>query len=360
MTYGVKSSKQSSGYTTAKNDAAWCDDGFSGGYNSYGHYYDYGFGEIFWGGSGQDTFGWHSGSCTMKGGAGNDIYCIDDERDLIVEDKNGGCDTVQTKIDCVLGENLENLEAIGSNKVVLTGNACDNVIKGNDADNHINGGDGNDVIHGKGGNDTINGDGGNDTLYGGDGCDTLDGGEGCDTLYGGKGDDILIGGGGEDKLYGGDGNDNLYGSNQADCLYGEKGDDLLDGGYGNDYLNGGAGGDTYIIGAGYGHETIEDCGNSCDTDTVSFKSDINLSDVCFSVCGSDLVVTASKCDTVTIQNWFESCNNQIEEFSFCNGSTITNTQINCALNDCTGSVSASSLLNTVQDQAQSAAATGMA
>lgn len=290
MTYGIKTGKYNDDYSQSINNSAW--------------YYD----EKYSGKGGNKKYS------KKKNKDWDDDYYDKKGKDKDWDDKydKKGKDKDWDDDDCDQCDDDYN---------VITGDDCDNVLCGTEC---------NDKIDGKDGNDTIYGKGGDDLLYGGDGCDYIDGGEGCDTICGGDGDDILIGGGGNDTLYGGDGNDKLYGSNEADCLYGEDGCDLLDGGYGNDYLNGGSGADTYVFGACYGEDVIEDCGDPCETDVVEFKSDINLSDVCFTVCGCDLLVTAGKGDSITIKDWFAGSQNQIEEFKFCEG-TITNTQINDAL-----------------------------
>ena len=330
--------------------------------------------------AGNDYLDGGKGADIMIGGIGNDTYVVDNECDQVVECLWQGNDTVISSINYTLGANVENLTAAGDAALTLTGNNLDNIIIGNAADNIIDGKGGNDTLYGGDGNDTLYGGDGNDTIYGGDGCDTLygecgddklyggngadvlyggdgddylDGGMGNDVLYGGDGHDILVGGGGRDSLHGGNGNDNLFGSNDADCLYGDAGCDILDGGYGNDYLNGGTGGDTYVFGKGYGHDTIEDCGDPCDTDTIEFKSDITLSSLCFTESCNDLIITGSHGDQITVKDWFSSANNQIEVLSFNDGClTVSNSQINAAFEaSCYGPVSGSSLAGQVQDQA---------
>lgn len=275
------------------------------------------------GGKGDDVLDGKGGNDKIEGGDGNDeIYGGD------------GCDT------------------LGG------GDGCDTIDGGEDADN-ISGGDKADKLDGGDGDDKINGDEGNDEIHGGSGCDTLDGGEGCDTLYGGDDNDILIGGGGGDTLYGGNGDDKIYGSDEADCLDGGAGCDLLDGGYGNDVLNGGEGADTYVFGACYGEETIIDCGDPSETDVVGFKTDISLSDVCFSISGSDLLVTTGReGDTITVKDWFESNQNQIEQFTFASeeGTVLTNAQINDSLTDGCTTICATDLVGSVQEQAAAASA----
>jgi Ca2+-binding RTX toxin-like protein len=134
------------------------------------------------------------------------------------------------------------------------------------------------IMRGDAGNDVLLGGDGDDTLHGGDGDDTLEGVAGADRLNGEAGDDSLFGGAGADiaDFFGapagatvdlsrierqdtGDGNDRLadfeglVGSNEGDTLTGDagenhmlglEGDDTIDGGTGADTLTGGAGVDT--------------------------------------------------------------------------------------------------------------------
>jgi hypothetical protein len=120
-----------------------------------------------------------SGADRMVGGGGNDLYIVDNPGDVVVEDVNGGIDTVQSSINYTLGANVENL-SLTSPATQGTGNALNNIITGNALNN---------------------------TLVGGDGNDTLIGGVGRDRLIGGNGDDVLIGGAGRDRLIGGAGRD---------------------------------------------------------------------------------------------------------------------------------------------------------
>lgn len=128
-------------------------------------------------------------SDTLVGGAGNDTYALivadpsktrsGDLRDTIVEQVDGGIDTVITNLNLyVLPEtaNLENLISLGA------------VARGNEAANQITGSARNNELDGRGGNDTLIGSGGRDSLYGGEGNDLL---QGSGILYGGQGDDSM-------------------------------------------------------------------------------------------------------------------------------------------------------------------------
>ncbi|MCC6924832.1 calcium-binding protein, partial [Novosphingobium sp.] len=153
------------------------------------------------------------------GGAGNDLYKVDTQSLLIVENADEGVDTVEATTGYYLFANIENL--------VLTGTAG-------------NFGVGNDLAN------TITGNSGSNLLLGGLGDDVLNGGDGVDSLFGQDGVDTLNGDAGVDYLVGGIGNDVLHGGADADALYGEDGDDTLDGGdsFDTDILVGGAGNDT--------------------------------------------------------------------------------------------------------------------
>jgi Tol biopolymer transport system component len=93
----------------------------------------------------------------------------------------------------------------------------------------------------------INGTPGNDNLTGTSGNDIINGLESDDVLTGLRASDILNGGFGNDILSGGKGSDNLKG------------------GVGNDTLEGGAGNDVFVLGPGWGVDTISDFGNGQDT-----------------------------------------------------------------------------------------------
>lgn len=102
---------------------------------------------------------------TLEGGAGDDTYVIERYADIVVENANGGSDTVVTPLSYTLGSHLENLWLTGTDAIDGIGNALPNLIRGNATAN------------------LLSGLGGNDTLEGGAGNDTLDGGTGIDVAY---------------------------------------------------------------------------------------------------------------------------------------------------------------------------------
>jgi Ca2+-binding RTX toxin-like protein len=115
--------------------------------------------DVLIGNTGNDTLNGGTGDDTMIGGAGNDSYIVDTTGDRVVEAENGGTDTVSTSINYVLGVNVENLNARGTDNLTLTGNTLINVINGNAGSNVLDGGldvAGNapDTLRGGQGNDT--------------------------------------------------------------------------------------------------------------------------------------------------------------------------------------------------------------
>ncbi|MBK5142471.1 M10 family metallopeptidase C-terminal domain-containing protein [Budviciaceae bacterium BWR-B9] len=125
-----------------------------------------------YGGAGNDKLISH-GSDTLYGGDGNDLYQIHGTDFRIIEEQNGGFDTIE--IDSiyaatyVMPEHVENVRlntgwSINSN---LTGNDLNNSIHGNFGDNILIGGKGNDSLAGFRGSDTY-------IFSQGDGRDTID------------------------------------------------------------------------------------------------------------------------------------------------------------------------------------------
>jgi len=128
-----------------------------------------------------------------------------------------------------------------------------------------------------------------------------------------------------------------------DQIYGYETDDTLDGGTGNDFLSGGDGNDTYLIGPGYGNDTIDDnSGNllSGQDNTVSFKAGITLSDLTFHRAGSsdNLVIDFNNDpnQSLTIVNQFYEDDtivfgiwrpDLISTFTFADGTTLNYNQV---------------------------------
>lgn len=148
------------------------------------------------GGANDDTLDGRGGSDTLSGGAGNDTYIVPNALAVVDEKAGGGIDTVITKGNHTLADNVENLvvsESLNNNGWSGTGNGLDNGIVGNAGSN---------LLDGKAGNDTIVGAAGNDTLVGGQGDDRMSGGSGADTFrfVPGDGHDVVTDFGTGDKL----------------------------------------------------------------------------------------------------------------------------------------------------------------
>jgi len=243
------------------------------------------------GGEGNDELVITAGDGEAHGGAGDDTYYLDGNRQAtLVEAADEGTDTVFTIADHVLAENFENLE-LGGSAVNGTGNALDNVIRGNDSANVLDGAGGNDRLEGLGGNDVLilsAGDGGE--ARGGAGNDEYRLGtnsqatlveiaeNGTDTVVaefnytllehfenlvlGGNADyegvgnaaaNLMLGNSGDNVLDGADGDDTLYGGSATN--YG--GNDVLRGGAGNDLLDADRQGGAWLGGNGKVHAVLE-------------------------------------------------------------------------------------------------------
>lgn len=127
------------------------------------------FTDILVGGDGNDTLNGQSNLGDfdiLNGGAGDDVYWVDNPFDATYELPEGGIDTVYANIAgngyYLYGE-TENLELVGTTPFGV-GNALVNRIIGNAADNWLLGGDGNDTLDGGAGNDVLFGQGGADTF----------------------------------------------------------------------------------------------------------------------------------------------------------------------------------------------------
>ncbi|MBB5665011.1 Ca2+-binding RTX toxin-like protein [Rhizobium leguminosarum] len=102
----------------------------------------------------------------LVGGAGDDIYLVDNQGVTIFEAVGGGTDEIRTSLTTFSMANYTNIERVtftGTGAVNLTGGAGDDILTGGAA---------NDILDGAGGNDILIGSGGADQLIGGTGTDT--------------------------------------------------------------------------------------------------------------------------------------------------------------------------------------------
>jgi Ca2+-binding RTX toxin-like protein len=163
------------------------------------------------GGLGNDLLVSESSTDTLRGGAGNDVYRISSAGVLILEDAEGGFDTIYSTV--ALSSLPFGIEEIvveaspGAVPAVLqTSRTVDRMSEGlrelrlmGSANINANGNSGANAIYGNSGANALVGDLGSDFISGGEGTDTL---TGCSTTSGrGKGEiDILTGGSGADRF----------------------------------------------------------------------------------------------------------------------------------------------------------------
>ena len=126
-----------------------------------------------------DTLIGHEGIDTLRGGAGDDLYSVDHENDVIDETSagSGGTDTIR-----LTGQQISSFSIAATIAGVTSGRGNIEILdaslltqnltlNGNSLANRLIGGSGNDSITDSNGNDTLNGGLGNDTLNAGGGFD---------------------------------------------------------------------------------------------------------------------------------------------------------------------------------------------
>jgi Ca2+-binding RTX toxin-like protein len=188
------------------------------------------------GGGGNDALIGGAGDDTMLGGAGDDVYVVDDEDDAVIEYADQGTDWVETHVDFVLGEHVENLRMMGSADIDAAGNNKKNVMYGNSGDNDFDGGGDADYMKGEGGNDNYFVDHENDVCV-------EDPGEGIDAVFSKV--THYLGQFFENLTLEGFADINGSGNSSNNTIVGNAGDNTLWGGQGQDHLTGGAGADTF-------------------------------------------------------------------------------------------------------------------
>jgi Ca2+-binding RTX toxin-like protein len=231
--------------------------------------------QLIAGGGGNDILDGDRGSSanpnadTLAGGAGDDIYRVYDQTDVVSETQYsaatgivyadaGGNDTVYTSADYSLAANIapagggdfiENLIAADATSTVglkLTGSGISNNIVGAAGKDTLDGG--------AGGTDTLQGLGGNDTYVLNAATDVVleNVGGGTDTInfaagYAGGTTYTLAAGSEVEVINMGNGVTSVTGNEFAQTINGTGANETLAGGGGADTLMGGGGDDTYVV-----------------------------------------------------------------------------------------------------------------
>ncbi|CAK0765927.1 serralysin [Gammaproteobacteria bacterium] len=193
------------------------------------------------------SLSFNTGSDTLNGSNGDDLYIVNGISNSIVEAKAGGVDTVQSSVSFTLPSNIENLELIGTANINGSGNAQANLLLGNDGANTLRGLAGNDILFGGAGKDRLEGGLGNDQYWVNSSGDVLleNAGEGIDSVFSSitwtLGDNL------ENLTLTGHSNTRAIGNARNNTLTGNDDNNVLDGRSGADTMRGGTGQDTYFV-----------------------------------------------------------------------------------------------------------------
>jgi serralysin len=225
-----------------------------------------------------DVLNGYGGSNTLIGGSGDDQYFVG-KVDTVIENPNGGIDTINSISTYTLPDNVENLILLGKSSINGTGNNLDNTLTGNNGANVLDGGAGADTMIGGNGNDTYIVDNPGDTVteYSNSGKDLVK--SSIDYTLGANIENLTLTG---SALMG-------TGNELNNIITGNTADNTLDGAGGADTLIGGAGNDTYIVDLKTNGQLedriIEAAGGG--TDTLQLRGHADLSN------GSTLTLAAN-------------------------------------------------------------------
>jgi Ca2+-binding RTX toxin-like protein len=206
-----------------------------------------------------------------------------------------------------LGANLENLTLTGTSNIDATGNSLDNTLVGNSGRNRLAGGTGDDTYVLDSTTDTP----------------TESANEGTDSVLSSV--SWTLGSNFENLTLTGTGNINGTGNAANNVLTGNAGDNKLTGGAGND---------TYVMGRGYGADTVvENDSTAGNTDVAQFLSGIAADQIWFRHVGNSLEVSIiGTSDSMTIQKWYVGTANHVEQFKTADGQTLLDSNVQNLVN----------------------------
>lgn len=201
---------------------------------------------VITGNAGDNRLNGMAGADRLVGGKGDDVYYVDNLKDVVVENANEGYDTIISSVEGYkLAAFAEELIVSGSVKSV-SGNASSNEMMGNAQNNRMDGGAGNDVLNGGAGQDTLIGGTGNDTFIVNDAGDVVieaaNGGE--DTVIASF--NYRLSSTVENLVLSGSAVSGV-GNNLANKITGNAANNIINGGAGADTMSGGAGNDVYYV-----------------------------------------------------------------------------------------------------------------
>lgn len=313
------------------------------------------------------------GGDRLVGGAGNDLYVIDNEADEVIELEGEGVDTVQSSVSiAALAANVENVSLTGRRALNATGNTLDNLISGNAGVNVLKGGLGDDiyvvgskdtVIEAVGeGTDTVRSGvswqlaanienleltgSGKISGTGNELDNRLIGNSAANVLKGGKGDDTYVVGARDSVSESvGEGIDTVessvtwsLGANLENLTLtgmaaidgtGNALDNRIRGNEGGNVLRGGLGNDTYLMGRGAGADTIIDLDSTAgNQDRLLFDAGISREQLWFRHVANSLEVSLiGGDDRVTISEWYAGSSNHVESLQLADGEVLSHTQV---------------------------------
>ncbi|MGK5073395.1 calcium-binding protein [Janthinobacterium sp. ZB1P44] len=267
-------------------------------------------GQTFTGTANADILYGSAGADLLQGLGGDDTYYVNHGGDFIDERGNGGNDTVYTKVNYTVADNVENVRLNGTG-LTVTGSAytSNSFFVSTPGGNVLDGGGAGNVLNYNGASAGVTAAfapvGG--PLVARAGVDVL---ANFNAVVGSTFDDVLIGNDIRSILAGGLGNDTLQGG---------KGDDALSGALGND---------TYVFARGDGADTISEADEAGSRDVVAFLAGVSAEQLWFRQVGTALEVsTIGTGDKVTVSGWYESTLRRIEEFRTADGRVLQGSNV---------------------------------